>query len=152
MKMLKCTQKLRSVETTSSLIEFPFPLEMIKQLAAIDFKNGQSRESAFFMRLTERHAEVEFVRRLERELEWYNERVVDQGQNSPLSKNMSDLSRSLRDVRLADGLQRIYPLGILLPHLHDFSEATLSDDLEEVEGFDGQGFASKGSEIDLEVE
>ncbi len=52
---------------------------------------------------------------------------------------------------LSDWLQCIDSLSILLPHLHNFAEATLADNFEQVEGFDGQRLGSR-LVVDLHME
>ena len=101
---------------------------------------------------TERHHEVEFVRVLEGELQRNDERVVDQGEDRPLSEDMGDFAWSRRDVGLADGFERVYTLCVLLPDLHHLPERTLSDDLEQVERLDRQRLGARRLEVDLEME
>ena len=89
---------------------------------------------------------------MEGELERYDERVVHQRQDSTLGQDMCDFTGPRCNVGFPDSLERVDPLGIFLPDLHDFTEATLSDDLEQVELFDGKGLVPRRLEVELEVE
>lgn len=65
---------------------------------------------------------------------------------------MRDLPRTLRDMRFSDGLERVYPLGVLFPHLHDFAKTPFPDYFEEIESFNGERFISEWFEVNLQVE
>lgn len=123
--------------------------------------------------IDESQDEVELFGRLERELERYDERVVDFCQDSPLRQRMRDF-RSSDDVGFPDGLQGVDPERVSLPNLHDLfpeiqspistepnssplqdrtdlSEASLSDDLEQLERVDGQVLVLIGLEGHLHM-
>lgn len=68
-QMLEGDQELGCIEPRSFLVEFPFSLQVMEQFTTVD--KGQD--------------EVEFLCALERKLERYDERVVDLGENCPLS-------------------------------------------------------------------
>lgn len=53
---------------------------------------------------------------------------------------------------LPNGLQSIDAHGVLLSYLHDLAKGTLSNDLEQLERFDGEWFGSCGAVIHLEME
>lgn len=89
---------------------------------------------------------------MERELERYDERIVDERQDSTLGQDVCDFPGTRRNVGLPDRLERVDPLRIFLPDLHDFAEAALPNDLEQIELLDGEGFVAGGLEVDLEME
>jgi hypothetical protein len=64
-QMLQCAQQLRCVESTPHLVEPSFSLQVMEQLSAVD----------------EREHEIQLIRRLERELERDDERIVDFGED-----------------------------------------------------------------------
>lgn len=88
---------------------------------------------------------------MERELERDDEWVVDEREHRPLCQDMCNLTRSLRDMCFADGLECINPLRVLLPDLHHFSKAPFPDDLEEIKCLDRKWFISNGLEVYFEV-
>jgi len=135
-KMLQCAKQLRGVEPASIFIEFPFPLEVVEEFSAVH----------------EAHHEVQFVRGLEGEFEWYDEWVVYQGENGSLSKDVSNLSGPRGDVGFPDGFEGVYPLSVFLPHLHHLSKRTLADNLEKIESIDCEWHVPGRLEINLEVE
>ena len=65
---------------------------------------------------------------------------------------MRDLARARRDVRLADRLERVYALRVLLADLHHLAERALADHLEQVELLDREPLVPQRLEVDLEVE
>jgi hypothetical protein len=103
-------------------------------------------------RHTERHHQIKLIGILEREFERNNERIVNKRKDSAFRKDMSDLPGALRDVRLANSLECVYPLRVLLANLHHFTETALSNYFEEIKGFDCEWFIADGLEIYLEVE
>ena len=80
--------------------------------------------------LTKRHDKVQLIRSLERELEWHNDRVVHQRQHRALRKDVRDFARTGGNVRLADRLESVYAVRVLLPDLHNFAERAFPNDLE----------------------
>jgi hypothetical protein len=65
---------------------------------------------------------------------------------------MRDFARSRGNVRLADRLESVDTVSVLLPNLHDLAEGALSDDLEKLERVDRQGIGSTGRlKLDVEV-
>jgi hypothetical protein len=73
---------------------------MVEKLAAID----------------ESQNEVELLWRLERELERYDERVVDLGEDRSFGERMRDFG-SRDDVSFADGLKSVDSVRVLLPKI-----------------------------------
>jgi len=63
-----------------------------------------------------------------------------------------NFARTLRDVCFADCLQGIYPLGVLLANLHDLTKTTLSNDFEQIEGFNCERLVADGFEVNFEME
>lgn len=100
----------------------------------------------------ETHYEVQFIGSLKGEFEGDDERIVHQGEDGSLSKDVSNLSGSRGDVGLSDRFESIHPLGVFLPHLHHFSEGTLSDHRQEIERIDREGHVPGRFEIYFEVE
>ena len=135
-KMFQRAKQLGGVEPAPVLVELSFPLQVVEELAAVH----------------ETHHEVQFVGSLEGEFEGDDERVVHQSENGPLGKDVSDLSGSRGDVGFSDRLESVYPLSVLLPHLHHLSKRTLADDFEKIESVDREGHVPGWLEIDLEVE
>ena len=135
-QVLERAQELSSVEARAVLVELALALEVVEQLAAVD----------------EGHAKVEFVRGLEGELERHDERVVHEREHGALREDVRDFARARRDVRLADRLEGVYPVRVLLPDLHHLPERALPDDLEEVELLDREPLVARRLEVDLEVE
>lgn len=135
-KVFQCAKQLRGVKPASVFIEFAFPLQMVEELSTVH----------------ETHHEVQFVGGLEGKFEGDDEWVVDQSENGALREDVSNLSGSRGDVGFSDRLESVYPLSVLLPHLHHFSKRTLADHFEKVEGVDGEGHIPGRLEIDLEVE
>ena len=101
---------------------------------------------------TEGHDQVQLIRRLERELERHDKRVVHEREHGALREDVRNLAGARRDVRLADRLEGVYPVRVLLPDLHHFPERALPDDLEEVELLDREPLVTRRLEVDLEVE
>lgn len=65
---------------------------------------------------------------------------------------MRYLTRSARDMRLADCLERIHPLGIFLPHLHHLPKAAFPDHFEKIERLYCERLIAKLLEVDFEME
>lgn len=103
------------------------------------------------MALTEGHDKIEFIRVLERELQRYDKRIIHESKDCALREDMCDLPRSACNMGFSNGLQSVNPLGVLLSDLHDLSEASLTDDLEKLEGLDRQALSAR-LEPNLEVE
>ena len=61
-----------------------------------------------------RKHEVKLLLGLEAELEGHDERVVHGREHGALREDVRDLARARRDVRLADRLERVYALRVLL--------------------------------------
>lgn len=101
---LKSVQALQSakqfcgVEASSVDIEALLPLEMVEQFTAVD--KGKNK--------------IELLRRLERELQGYNEGVVDLREHGSLCESVCDF-RSVNDVSLADCLQGVDSASVFLP-------------------------------------
>lgn len=89
---------------------------------------------------------------MERELERYDERVVDESQDCPFREDMGDLAWPLGNMCLPNRLESVDSLGILLPHLHDLSKAAFSNNLEQLELVDDKGLISARLEVDFEME
>ena len=89
---------------------------------------------------------------MEGELEGNDERVVDEREDCALGEDVRDLAWAGGDVRLANGLERVYALRVLLADLHDLAERALADDLEQVELLDGERLVPGRLEVDLEME
>lgn len=66
----------------------------------------------------ERQYQVQFLLGLERELERYDERVVDPGEDKSLSEGVGDFV-SVDDVLLADRLKSVDSVGVTFADLHD---------------------------------
>lgn len=64
--------------------------------------------------INESQDKVEFLRRLEREFQGDNERVVDLGEYRSLSKCVCDFG-SGNDVGFADGFQGVYSVRVTFP-------------------------------------
>ena len=135
-KMFQCTKQLRGVEPASIFVELPFPLQVVEKFSTVH----------------EAHNEVQFVRGLEGEFEWDDERVVHQGENGPLSEDVGDFSGPRGYVGFSDRLESVYPLGVFLPHLHHLSKRSLADHFEKIESIDREGYVPGRFEINLEVE
>lgn len=71
---------------------------MVEKLSAID----------------ESQDKIQLLWRLERELERYDEGVVDLGEDGPLGESMCDF-RSRDDVGFADGFEGVYAMSVFLP-------------------------------------
>ena len=99
-----------------------------------------------------RKHEVKLLLGLEAELQGHDERVVHEREHGALREDVRDLARPLRDIRFTDGLEGVYPLRVLLPDLHDLSEAALANDLEQVELLYCERLMPRGLEVDFEVE
>jgi len=135
-EMFQRAKQLRGIEPAPVFVELSFPLQMIEELSTI----------------YETHDEVQFVGGLEGEFEGDDEWVVHQGENGPLSKDMSNLSGSRGDVGFSDRLESVYPLGVFFPHLHHLSKRALANHFEKIESLDREGHVPGWLEIDLEVE
>lgn len=81
MQMLQRHKKFSGVEPAAILIEFSFPLKMIEKLSAIDWAVRVRNATMYLWRgtLTERHNQIKFIWILKGELEWNDERTVDEG-------------------------------------------------------------------------
>ena len=151
MQMLQRDQQLRGIEPTPLLVELPFPLQMMEQLSTV----------------YEREDEVEFLLGLERELERDDEGVVNLSEDGSFGEGVDDFG-SGDDVCFSDGLESVDSGGISFTDLHDLdkrrgkaregsvegrknerkggrrggradlSEGSLSDNLEKLEGIDGE--------------
>lgn len=101
---------------------------------------------------TKGHDQVQLIWVLERKLQGHDKGVVDQGKDSSLGQNVGDLTGTRRDVCLADSLESIDSLSILLADLHNLSEATLANDLEQIKGFNSQSLVSERLVVNFEME
>ena len=153
-QVLERAEELGGVEPAPVLVELALALEVVEQLSAVHCVDHQrqSHKDGAGARRTEGHDEVELVRVLERELEGDDERVVHEREHGALREDVRDLARARGDVRLADRLERVHALGVLLADLHDLAEGALADDLEQVEGLDRERLVARGLEGDREVE
>lgn len=95
---LQCAKQLSGIESCAVDVESLLFLQVVEQLASVD--KGQHK--------------VQLLWRLEREFERYNEGVVDLGQNRSLGERMCDFG-ARDDVSLADGLQGVDSMCVLLP-------------------------------------
>jgi hypothetical protein len=102
--------------------------------------------------LTKRHHQIQLIRILEREFERYDKRIVDQSQNSPLRKDMGNFPWPASDMRLPNSLEGVDPLCVLLPNLHHFPKAPLTDHFEQIECFDREQLVAELLKVDFEVE
>jgi hypothetical protein len=89
---------------------------------------------------------------LEGKLKRDNEWVVDESQNRTLRQNVGNFSRALSYVGLSDCFQGIDSLCVLLPNLHNLSEAAFSYDFEEIKRLDRERFIPAWFEIYFEME
>ena len=55
-------------------------------------------------------------------------------------------------MSFSNRLESIDSRSVLLPDLHDLSEAAFADDFKQLELIDGHGLVSAWLEVDLEVE
>jgi hypothetical protein len=111
-----------------------------------------STERASGEKNTKRHDEVQLVRILEREFEWYNKRAVYKGKDCALSKDVGDFSRSLCNMRFADGFECVDTLCVLLPNLHHLAEATFANYFKKIKRIDCEALVAGRFEIYFEVE
>ena len=65
---------------------------------------------------------------------------------------MRNLARARSYVRLADRLESVYAVRVLLPDLHNFAERAFPNDLQQIELFDREPLVTKRLEVNLEVE
>lgn len=101
-QMLQRNQQLSSVESTPLLVELSFPLQVMEQLSSVD----------------EGEDEIKLLLGLERELEGYDERVVDLSEDGSFREGVDDFGTG-DDVGLSDGLESVDSRGITLSNLHD---------------------------------
>ena len=89
---------------------------------------------------------------MERELQRHDERIVHERKHGTLGEDVGDFAWARRDVRLADRLERVYPLRVLLADLHDLAERAFANHLEQLELLDREGLVARRLEVDFEVE
>lgn len=94
----KRTQQLCSVEPSAVNVKALFSLQVVEQLSAVDECENQ----------------VQLFRRLEREFQGNDERIVDLCQHRSFCKGVRDF-RPGDNVSLADRLEGINSAGIFLP-------------------------------------
>ena len=148
MQVLERKEQLSAIEARPLLVEPLFALQMMEELPSVDEPTfGVSKTpSDDAWRHYIRKYEVQFLLRLEAELERNNERVVHASEDQPLSQRVCDLS-SLYDVLLADGLERIDTGSIAFPDLHDLAEAALADDGDELKVVDSERLTLENKSI-----
>ena len=109
-------EQLCRVETRAVNVESVFFLQMVEQFASVD--KGENK--------------VELLRRLEAELEGYNERVVDLRQHRAFGQCVCHLG-SGDNVRLADRLERVDTVRILFTNLHHLAKTSLANHFQKLE-------------------
>jgi hypothetical protein len=105
-QVFQCKKEFRRIESRSGLVELALSLEVVEEFSAIH----------------KCQHEVEFLSRLERKFEGYDERAVDLGEYGALGERVCDFA-ARHDVRFAEGLERVDTECVALADLHDLRES-----------------------------